>query len=108
MYNCAYVHTTSNIIIIGLSTKVLESGEGSIWSENMGETGTWDTVVLETQTQATVMAGVSNQLFWKHTYLLLEDGNLRPLISVSSILAIESSWEPVPARLYTTYSYVDA
>ena len=56
--NCAYEHTTSNIIIIGLSTKVFESGEGSIWSENIGEAGTWDTGFLEAQ--GIVTAAVSN------------------------------------------------
>ena len=40
MYNHTHVHTTSNIIIIGLFIKVFESGEGSIWSENMGEAET--------------------------------------------------------------------
>ena len=40
---------------------MFESGEGSIWSENMGEAGTWDTVVLKTQ--VIVMAALSNEYF---------------------------------------------
>ena len=49
-YKIIVVHflTTSNIIIIGLFTKILGSaGRGSIWSENIGESGYWGIAVLE-------------------------------------------------------------
>ena len=45
---------------MGFSTKVVKSGEGSIWSENIAEAGTsWDITFLKTQ--AIVKVVVNNQ-----------------------------------------------
>ena len=99
MYIIMLICTTSNIIIMGFSTKVVKSGEGSIWSENIGEAVTsWDITFLKTQ--AIVKVVVNNQP-WKSTYPLLEDDNLKPLPFLHSTLAIENPWESTPDYIET-------
>ena len=91
--NFMYYLTTLNIIIMGFFIKASESGRGFIWSENIGEAGTWGTAVLKAKVVSIIMCMVTNQ-HWNHSYPLVEDGSLKPLPFLITVLAIVSSSEP--------------
>ena len=68
--------------MIGLCSKVIGSGAGFICRENIGDAGTGGATLL--QTKVTMMHVYINLI----TYPLLEDGNLKPVPSLITVLAI--------------------